>query len=70
MENGIIIYLVSKLNLFQNIYFQGYFRRAEVEAASGLYDEAIISYTHALQLDPQNQKLIDSIKELSEMQEN
>ncbi|XP_028026548.1 hsp70-Hsp90 organizing protein 3-like [Bombyx mandarina] len=49
---------------------KGYFRRAEVEAASGLYDEAIISYTHALQLDPQNQKLIDSIKELSEMQEN
>ncbi|KAI8431412.1 hypothetical protein MSG28_015934 [Choristoneura fumiferana] len=33
---------------------KGYFRRAEVEAAGGLYDEAIISYTRALQLDPQN----------------
>lgn len=47
---------------------QGYFRRAEVEAASELYDEAIISYTRALQLDPQNVKLMESIKNISDMQ--
>ncbi|XP_073966062.1 uncharacterized protein [Choristoneura fumiferana] len=44
---------------------KGYFRRAEVEAAGGLYDEAIISYTRALQLDPQNTKLMESIKNIS-----
>lgn len=49
--------------------FQGYFRRAEVEAASGLQDEAIISYTRALQLDPHNPKLIESIKTITEMQD-
>ncbi|CAH2049375.1 unnamed protein product, partial [Iphiclides podalirius] len=47
---------------------KGYFRRAEVEAASGLYDEAIISYTRALQLDPHNQKLLESIKNITDMQ--
>ncbi|XP_072938324.1 uncharacterized protein [Epargyreus clarus] len=47
---------------------KGYFRRAEVEAASGLYDEAIISYTRALQLDPHNPKLIESIKGITDMQ--
>ncbi|KAF9794678.1 hypothetical protein SFRURICE_019556 [Spodoptera frugiperda] len=47
---------------------KGYFRRAEVEAASELYDEAIISYTRALQLDPQNVKLMESIKNISDMQ--
>ncbi|XP_063830013.1 uncharacterized protein LOC135079312 [Ostrinia nubilalis] len=47
---------------------KGYFRRAEVELASGLHDEAIISYTRALQLDPQNPKLIESIKSITDMQ--
>ncbi|XP_047996221.1 stress-induced-phosphoprotein 1-like [Leguminivora glycinivorella] len=47
---------------------KGYFRRAEVEAASELYDEALISYTRALQLDPQNTKLMESIKNISETQ--
>ncbi|XP_013140539.1 PREDICTED: hsp70-Hsp90 organizing protein 3-like [Papilio polytes] len=47
---------------------KGYFRRAEVEAASGLYDEAIVSYTIALKLDPQNQKLIESIKNITDTQ--
>ncbi|KAJ0175156.1 hypothetical protein K1T71_009297 [Dendrolimus kikuchii] len=50
---------------------KGYFRRAEVEAASGLYDEAIISYTKALQLEPHNPnfvKLMDSIKNITDMQ--
>ncbi|CAH2087096.1 unnamed protein product [Euphydryas editha] len=47
---------------------KGYFRRAEVEAASELYDEAIISYTRALQLDPHNPKLMESIKNLTDMQ--
>ncbi|XP_026326078.1 hsp70-Hsp90 organizing protein 1-like isoform X2 [Hyposmocoma kahamanoa] len=47
---------------------KGYFRRAEVEAASGLYDEAVISYTRALQLDPHNTKLMESIKNLTDMQ--
>ncbi|XP_052752271.1 small glutamine-rich tetratricopeptide repeat-containing protein alpha-like [Galleria mellonella] len=47
---------------------KGYFRRAEVEAASGLYDEAIISYTRALQLEPHNPKLMDSIKNITDMQ--
>ncbi|CAH0399502.1 unnamed protein product [Chilo suppressalis] len=47
---------------------KGYFRRAEVEAASGLYDEAIISYSRALQLDPHNSKLIESIKSITDMQ--
>ncbi|KAI5651403.1 hsp70-Hsp90 organizing protein 1-like [Phthorimaea operculella] len=47
---------------------KGYFRRAEVESASGLHDEAIISYTRALQLDPTNTKLMESIKSISDMQ--
>ncbi|CAK1581070.1 unnamed protein product [Parnassius mnemosyne] len=47
---------------------KGYFRRAEVECASGLYDEAIISYTRALQLDPHNPKLIECIKNITDMQ--
>ncbi|XP_075979684.1 uncharacterized protein LOC142978927 [Anticarsia gemmatalis] len=47
---------------------KGYFRRAEVEAASDLYDEAIISYTRALQLDPHNVKLIESIKSITDTQ--
>ncbi|CAD0202196.1 unnamed protein product [Chrysodeixis includens] len=47
---------------------KGYFRRAEVEAASGLYDEAILSYTTALQLDPHNVKLMESIKSITDMQ--
>ncbi|XP_053611887.1 uncharacterized protein LOC128676020 [Plodia interpunctella] len=47
---------------------KGYFRRAEVEAASGLHDEAIISYTRALQLEPHNQKLMESIKNITDMQ--
>ncbi|KAJ8714540.1 hypothetical protein PYW07_002765 [Mythimna separata] len=47
---------------------KGYFRRAEVEAASELYDEAIISYTRALQLDPHNVKLMESIKSITDMQ--
>ncbi|KAL0870534.1 hypothetical protein ABMA27_005506 [Loxostege sticticalis] len=47
---------------------KGYFRRAEVEAASGLHDEAIISYTRALQLDPHNPKLMESIKSITDMQ--
>ncbi|XP_047532475.1 hsp70-Hsp90 organizing protein 3-like [Vanessa atalanta] len=49
---------------------KGYFRRAEVEAASGLYDEAIISYTRALQLEPHNPKLMESIKNITDMQKN
>ncbi|KAG6444949.1 stress-induced-phosphoprotein 1 [Manduca sexta] len=48
---------------------KGYFRRAEVEAASELYDEAIISYTRALQLEPHNVKLMESIKNITNMQE-
>ncbi|XP_034833382.1 uncharacterized protein [Maniola hyperantus] len=47
---------------------KGYFRRAEVEAASGLYDEAIISYTRALQLEPHNVKLMESIKTITDEQ--
>ncbi|KAM3965573.1 uncharacterized protein ACR2FA_000423 [Aphomia sociella] len=47
---------------------KGYFRRAEVEAASGLHDEAIISYTRALQLEPHNPKLIESIQNITDMQ--
>ncbi|XP_068622417.1 uncharacterized protein [Battus philenor] len=47
---------------------KGYFRRAEVEAASELYDEAIISYTRALQLDPHNPKLIESIQLITDKQ--
>ncbi|XP_041980828.1 small glutamine-rich tetratricopeptide repeat-containing protein beta-like [Aricia agestis] len=47
---------------------KGYFRRAEVETASGLYDEAFISYTKALQLDPHNHKIIESIKNVTETQ--
>ncbi|VVC95247.1 unnamed protein product [Leptidea sinapis] len=47
---------------------KGYFRRAEVEAASGLLDEAIISYTRALQLDPQNPKLMESIRNITDTQ--
>ncbi|XP_026741060.1 small glutamine-rich tetratricopeptide repeat-containing protein beta-like [Trichoplusia ni] len=47
---------------------KGYFRRAEVEAASGLYDEAILSYTTALQLEPHNVKLMESIKSITDMQ--
>lgn len=47
---------------------KGYFRRAEVEAASELYDEAIISYTRALQLDPHNLKLMESIKHITDTQ--
>ncbi|CAH0724925.1 unnamed protein product, partial [Brenthis ino] len=47
---------------------KGYFRRAEVEAASELYDEAIISYTRALQLEPHNPKLMESIKNITDMQ--
>ncbi|CAK1542139.1 unnamed protein product [Leptosia nina] len=47
---------------------KGYFRRAEVEAASGLYDEAIISYTRALQLEPHNSKLMQFIKDVTDMQ--
>ncbi|XP_045501061.1 hsp70-Hsp90 organizing protein 3-like [Colias croceus] len=47
---------------------KGYFRRAEVEAASGLYDEAIISYTRALQLEPHNPKLMESIRGITELQ--
>ncbi|XP_050349719.1 uncharacterized protein LOC126773136 isoform X2 [Nymphalis io] len=49
---------------------KGYFRRAEVEAASGLYDEAILSYTRALQLEPHNPKLMESIKNITDMQKN
>ncbi|XP_039758769.1 hsp70-Hsp90 organizing protein 3-like [Pararge aegeria] len=49
---------------------KGYFRRAEVEAASGLYDEAIISYTRALQLEPRNVKLMESIKTITDIQKN
>ncbi|KAL4704474.1 hypothetical protein ACJJTC_019573 [Scirpophaga incertulas] len=45
---------------------KGYFRRAEVEAASGLHDEAIISYTRALQLEPHNPKLIECIKTITD----
>ncbi|XP_049872197.1 small glutamine-rich tetratricopeptide repeat-containing protein alpha-like [Pectinophora gossypiella] len=52
----------------QPMWAKGYFRRAEVEAASGLHDEAIISYTRALQLDPQNTKLMECIKSISDMQ--
>lgn len=48
--------------------FQGYFRRAEVEAASGLLDEAIISYTRALQLDPHNPKLLEQIRNMTDTQ--
>ncbi|XP_045775887.1 hsp70-Hsp90 organizing protein 1-like [Maniola jurtina] len=47
---------------------KGYFRRAEVEAASGLYDEAVISYTRALQLEPHNVKLMESIKTITDEQ--
>ncbi|GBP60191.1 Hsp70-Hsp90 organizing protein 3 [Eumeta japonica] len=47
---------------------KGYFRRAEVEAASGLYDEAIISYTRALQLEPLDTKLMDCIKAITDKQ--
>lgn len=50
------------------IIFKGYFRRAEVEGASELFDEALISYTRALQLDPHNLKLIESIKHLTDKQ--
>ncbi|CAF4827122.1 unnamed protein product [Pieris macdunnoughi] len=49
---------------------KGYFRRAEVEAASGLYDEAIISYTRALQLEPHNTKLMEFIRDVTELQKN
>lgn len=58
----------SNIIILLCVLFQGYFRRAEVEAASGLYDEAVISYTRALQLDPQNTKLMESIKNLTDMQ--
>lgn len=47
---------------------KGYFRRAEVEAASELFDEAIISYTRALQLEPHNVKLMESIKSITDAQ--
>ncbi|XP_048484724.1 hsp70-Hsp90 organizing protein 1 [Plutella xylostella] len=47
---------------------KGYFRRAEVEAASGLLDEAIISYTRALQLDPHNPKLLEQIRNMTDTQ--
>ncbi|XP_032514688.1 hsp70-Hsp90 organising protein-like [Danaus plexippus] len=49
---------------------KGYFRRGEVEAASELYDEAIISYTRALRLEPHNTKLMESIKNITKIQQN
>lgn len=64
-----LINLVWKANCKAYSLFQGYFRRAEVEAASGLYDEAVISYTRALQLDPHNVKLMESIKSITDEQQ-
>lgn len=55
---------------FLNVYWKGYFRRGEVEAASELYDEAIISYTRALRLEPHNTKLMESIKNITKIQQN
>lgn len=44
---------------------QGFFRRAEVESAVGLTEEAVLSYTRALQLQPHDLKIIDAIKKVS-----
>lgn len=55
------------INLQPN-WAKGYFRRAEVESASGLYDEAIISYTRALHLEPHDIRLMETIRALTEMQ--
>lgn len=39
-----------------------------MEAASELFDEALISYTRALQLDPHNVKVMESIKNITDTQ--
>lgn len=51
----------SSHNVFSNVMFQGYFRRGEVEYATGHYNEACLSYKKALQLKPDDVNIMEAL---------
>lgn len=50
---------------FSCIELQGYFRRAEVQAAAGQYDTALLLYGRALQLQPNDISILNAAKRVA-----
>lgn len=44
------------------VFLQGYFRKAEVELATGQYPEAFLSYQKALQLQPDDSYVSECLR--------
>lgn len=47
------------------IGLQGYFRRAEVQAAAGQYDTSLLLYGRALQLQPNDISILNAAKRVA-----
>lgn len=45
--------------------FQGYFRKAEVQAAAGQFDTALLLYGRALQLQPNDVSILNAAKRVA-----
>lgn len=44
---------------------QGYFRRAEAQAAAGQFDTSLLSYGRALQLQPNDVNILNAAKKVA-----
>lgn len=51
--------------LFFLFTIQGYFRRAETQAAAGQFDTALLSYGRALQLQPNDVNILNAAKKVA-----
>lgn len=47
--------------------FQGYFRKAEVQAAAGQYDTSLLLYGRALQLQPNDISILNAAKRIAQL---
>lgn len=47
--------------------YQGYFRKAEVQAAAAQYDSALLLYGRALQLQPNDMAILNAAKRVAQL---
>lgn len=48
-------------------WFQGYFRKAEVQASAGQYDTSLLLYGRALQLQPNDISILNAAKRIAQL---
>lgn len=59
--------MALSMRIFFFQWFQGYFRKAEVQASAGQYDTSLLLYGRALQLQPNDISILNAAKRIAQL---